>query len=107
MSHPPLSLVLLALVCPLLAAAGARADSIGIWCEGEHIARGATRAEVLMRCGEPVVREVVPNRAEAAPDAKAEPRVEQWTYDVGDGSFLRVLTFRGGRVVSIEDGDRR
>jgi hypothetical protein len=33
--------------------------------------------------------------------------LEEWIYHPGEGSFLYILTFRGGKLIRIETGDRR
>jgi hypothetical protein len=32
--------------------------------------------------------------------------VEKWTYNLGYGKFLRILTFEGDTLVKIEKGDK-
>lgn len=62
---------------------------------GTHLVRsGDTKFEVLRRCGEPELKEIV--------SGADEPRVEQWYYDRGARQFPRVLTFRGLELVRIE-----
>jgi len=31
---------------------------------------------------------------------------ERWTYDFGSGDFMKILTFDGDRLESIEEGDK-
>jgi len=99
---------LAALFALTLATAGAAAaDSLGIYCDGDLIGKGASTAEVLLRCGEPLMRETVGDIRQQTPDGRTRLRVEEWTYDVGEGSFLRILTFHGGTLVEIDIGERR
>jgi len=99
---------LAALLALALATAGAAAaDSLGIYCDGDLIGKGASKAEVLLRCGEPLMRETVGDIRQQTPDGRTRLRVEEWTYDVGEGSFLRILTFHGGTLVEIDTGERR
>ena len=37
---------------------------------------------------------------------RSEQFIEQWTYNLGRGTLLKVLTFKGGILSSIEDGER-
>ncbi len=70
-----------------------RADD-GLRC-GTHLIRtGDTKLEVMEKCGPPGFKETISGADEAL--------VEQWHYRSGSGSFPRVLTFSGGRLVNIE-----
>ncbi|NIN71421.1 MAG: DUF2845 domain-containing protein, partial [Gemmatimonadetes bacterium] len=33
--------------------------------------------------------------------------VEQWTYNFGRGTFLKIVTIEAGKVAVIEDGERQ
>lgn len=73
---------------------------------------GDSQAEILLRYGEPLSKEVVGTENEKyrpAPDTTIERAVpvELWIYDFGPGTFLKLLTFKAGRLVKIEDGVRR
>lgn len=84
------------------AAPVASGDNNSLRCGGALLVRGATRFEVLARCGEPDSR--VPVSGAAGADS---PLSEQWLYDRGSQHFPRVLTFRGTRLVRIEVIDAR
>ncbi len=83
----------------------------GMRCEGALVEAGHTTATVLQRCGEPLARDaegLAPASAAPAPStAPLEVPIEQWVYDRGKGRLLAIVTIRGGRVESIEDGERR
>lgn len=70
---------------------------------------GATQAEILQQYGEPLRRDLVGIvRLESAGGAGIkEEKVERWTYDLGPGRFLKLLTFEGGLLIRVEDGERR
>ncbi len=89
-----------ALWAAALAPPAARA---GMRCEGALIEEGDSMARVLLECGEPLLRQTI------ALDntSTTEGVVEQWTYDLGPGRFLQIVTFEGGQVLSIESGRRR
>jgi len=68
-------------------------------CGNKFVTTGDSKAIVLLRCGEPFFAEVI--------SADDERKVEQWTYRPPQaGSFLRILTFDGGRLVDIKAGGR-
>ena len=92
-------------------------------CGKRVISTGATKAKVLVTCGEPILREVVEERGSAQTDGGIQrfgsrdspfsfsrtftiTTVEQWTYNLGSNQFLRILSFEGGKLVSIELGDK-
>lgn len=63
-------------------------------CGHDAFRIGDRTFDVLTRCGEPVYRDL--RRGQAA--------IEVWTYDFGQGSFVRFLEFEGGRLVRIRTG---
>jgi hypothetical protein len=94
-------------------------------CGTKLIDIGDTKADVLMRCGEPMLKEVLNSestgkfRSESYTQSgentdRGEIRLyneiteidEQWTYNLGWGKFLRLVIFHGGHVDSIIDGPR-
>ncbi len=80
-------------------------------CGKRVISTGATKAKVLVTCGEPILREVVQNlgfgRLEFSFSTDSSiTKVEIWTYNLGENQFLRILTFEGSKLVSIKLGDK-
>jgi hypothetical protein len=95
-------------------------------CGTKLVDTGDTKADVLMRCGEPMLKEVLGseitgNQFRSDSDIKSGENTdrdeirflnettemdEQWTYNPGWGKFLQLVIFRGGRVESIKDGPR-
>ena len=83
---------------------------------GSRISRGDRKVEVLVKCGEPDMRELFGEdristtlgrlkreRIFQRHDLKVE--VEEWTYDFGPLSFLFFIRFENGRVARTESGD--
>jgi hypothetical protein len=63
-------------------------------CDNDVVSTGVRKAVVLLRCGEPFLSKVV--------SGDGDIKVEEWTYKSKNGKGLvRVLTFRGGRLVNI------
>ena len=95
-------------------------------CGTKLVDTGDTKADVLRRCGEPMLKEVLRsantgNRFRSDSDIQSGENTdsdeirflnetteidEQWTYNPGWGKFLQLVIFRGGRVESIKDGPR-
>lgn len=101
-------------------------------CGNKLVSTGDKKAEVLIKCGEPLLRETIAieEKAEYAELALKYPLlykhgllknrdgavigretsisrpIDQWTYHMGQGQFLRILIFNGGELIAIEDGDR-
>jgi hypothetical protein len=79
----------------LAAAPEARADGGSGMCRSGHLALlGERTFQVFRNCGQP---------AWAQQYGSAYRRVEEWVYDPGSGSYLRVLTFVNGVLVRIEE----
>jgi len=83
-------------------------------CGNKIIRVGDFSTRVLRICGDPAYRELLAleeiehtYKSEHYKISKTKVvRVEQWTYDQGRGYFLKLLTFRSGRLSRIENGDR-
>ncbi|HBH35205.1 MAG TPA: hypothetical protein DDW45_02005 [Gammaproteobacteria bacterium] len=95
-------------------------------CGTRLVDTGDTKADVLMRCGEPMLKEVLRsestgNQFRSDSDIQSGQNtdsgeirlynetteiIEQWTYNPGWGKFLKLVIFRGGIVDSIKDGPR-
>lgn len=89
----------------LLGTLPAGADS-SLVCDGYLISVGATKAEVMLRCGEPMLKENIGTTVPPQRTGGLALVIERWTYDQGEGSFFRMLTFHGSDVVAIETGER-
>ena len=70
-------------------------------CGNALVEEGDYKAQVLLKCGEPLLRDrfyegaYFPCRI-----------IEQWTYDLGPQKFLRLLTFEEGQLREIEKIER-
>ena len=88
-------------------------------CEDKLVSRGDTKFEVLSKCGEPTWTEkrtvkrietfyddASPgNQRHRNPGAIVVPvEVEEWTYNLGPGRLIQILTFENGRLVKVENG---
>ena len=63
-------------------------------CGQKLVHIGETKIDVLDKCGEPQLKELV--------SGADERRVEQWVYKRSTRQLTRILTFEGIRLVMIE-----
>lgn len=88
---------------------GRKTKNVTNYSKGQrHIQRGDSKYEVLVKLGQPVFKDSnnVEERIQNE-DGKIEVRqviVETWTYKLGNGSLLRSVVFRNGRVSTIDVG---
>jgi hypothetical protein len=75
-------------------------------CGDEIVSVGDAKSRVQIVCGNPTFKERTGAKGVYAADpetgrrrAKSSRKVEQWTYNCGEGDFIYVLTFEGGRMV--------
>jgi hypothetical protein len=84
------------------------ADSM--YCGSKLISSGDAKAEVLIKCGEPLLKERVGEKTMHKryfdSIVSSTVSIEKWTYDMGYGHFLRILTFEGNTLINIELGDK-
>lgn len=86
----------------LLTVTGAAPVWAQMRCGAALVEEGDYKAQVLLKCGEPLFRERY-YRGDALTACEV---IDQWTYDLGPGQFLRVLTFEEGRLERIEQVSR-
>jgi hypothetical protein len=89
-------------LCVLLATAAPLAVAAGLRCDDDLVSRGMTPVEVFERCGTPEFEQAwtdyrYPGRF---------VRVAEWSYNLGDNRFRRLLTFENGRLTRIETRDK-
>jgi len=74
-----------------------------IRCGHDLVQDGESVAQLLLVCGEPMLRQTIGVRETPA----GEVLVEQWTYSFGPGTLLQIVTIEGGKVAKVEDGARQ
>lgn len=110
---------ILCLFCVVFTGASQADDSFR--CRSRIIQLGDTKAEVLLKCGEPLSRDFLGARTRGYFSEGLEPEggesrgprggyversreIEMWVYDFGPRKFIRILTFRGGILKEIRKG---
>lgn len=75
------------------------------FCDGGVVAQGDSQIDVLKRCGPPTFR-TEPDKVYIDRGGYVrQTTVIQWIYNPGPRQFIRTITFTGGRVTDIEEGD--
>ncbi len=79
-------------------------------CGGKLVTEGNSKISVLKKCGEPNWKDRWGEEIVELPDTDFEHRItrinERWIYNRGPTHFLRIITFRDGKVIAIETGSR-
>ncbi|CAN5468842.1 DUF2845 domain-containing protein [soil metagenome] len=85
-------------------------------CKGDLANIGDSKASVVLKCGEPAMKDnfckqtpVAPGSVVPSTNARAVvpcETVDEWTYNPGSGQFLTLLRFENGTLQSIKYGDR-
>ena len=89
----------------LLLSIPASADAMR--CKNALITEGDTTAEMLLKCGEPMLRgELNRNEENQFGNLVQVKYGERWTYNFGKNEFMRFVTVRNGIVTDIENGPR-
>ena len=83
-------------------------DAFGFTCNNKIVSIGDTKAEVAMKCGEPVWRDAREEELTEKVDDKTRLRtsvtIDEWTYNFGPNAFVRILTFSNGKLTEIREG---
>ena len=91
----PLFLVMSVMMLLILLMA-AQTLARGFRCGTELVSVGDSTWEVLHKCGEPDLKELIKSNG---------VNVEKWTYNCGSLRFIRILTFSGGALRAVKSGD--
>jgi len=78
-------------------------------CDFDSFSLGATMIEVAAQCGQPDLKE---QRLETITQTISTGRrqitvsIDEWTFNLGPSRFIRILTFRNGKLVDISTGEK-
>ncbi|MGL5324696.1 MAG: DUF2845 domain-containing protein [Aeromonas sp.] len=76
-------------------------------CKNALITEGDSTAEMLLKCGEPMLREEITRTDANLYGNLIEVKYgERWTYNFGKNEFMRFVTVRNGIITEIENGPR-
>lgn len=87
------------------------ADAACIRCALDKLAcTGDSRFSLISQCGNPDNSEIVVEDTEGHAGQKSygekQRTVEKMYYNCGDGRFIKIVTVKDGKIISIEDGER-
>jgi hypothetical protein len=105
----PLCLPLLVLAPP--------AEAASLRCGTELASEGATKADVLLKCGQPMMRDTrevkvkVKNRDRSGEDGDETSQsvtvtrvIDLWIYNFGPNRFMQIVEFENGVLVDVRSG---
>ena len=98
------------IVLGLLLFLGARNAHGGMYCGHELITEGMTKLDVLIKCGEPNLKEVVSVNTLGVGQtttslSESTSAVEAWFYNCGEYRFNQTLFFDGSTLLMFKAGD--
>ena len=73
-----------------------RGSARTIRCGTEIVSVGDPTIELLQKCGEPDLKELIKTNGFI---------IEKWTYNCGSKRFMKILTLKGGKVQRVEVAD--
>ena len=91
----------------LLLVATLPVDAGTLRCTSALLTGGDTTAELLIRCGQPMLKEDLTRYEENGFGARMTVKyAERWTYNFGRSEFMQFVTVENGIITEIEDGPR-
>lgn len=77
-------------------------------CSERIVSLGDSAGDVAMKCGKPAWKDVreeeLRETLDDAKERKTFVAIEEWTYNFGPNKFMRIFTFRNGKLVDIRTG---
>lgn len=83
-----------------------QAAAEGLRCNNNIVNTGDSKAAVLQKCGEPILKDSFCKSTTVANDVNECEKIETWTYNPGSGKFMTTLKFAQGTIIGIEYGAR-
>lgn len=78
-------------------------------CGDRIVSIGDSKAEVVLRCGEPASKdgrtEEIIEKSDIDRKHRTRISIEEWTYNFGPDKFIRIYQFKNGKLVDIRTGD--
>lgn len=94
-------------VLPVLFIFGSESIAEAFRCEGGIVDEGYSIGEVLKKCGQPYFKDSRKESRlviEGKDEVMKNVSVDEWLYNFGTQSFIRVLTFESGKLAHIKTG---
>lgn len=95
----------------------ARGDAATLRCGNQLAADGASKSDVLMRCGEPMAKDTRTESVGASTRTQdsdsgtttsqrhvVHKTIEEWTYNFGPSRLMQIAVFDNGVLVDVRSG---
>jgi len=77
-------------------------------CSEQIVSVGDAKSDVIVKCGEPAWKDIrqeeFREKIDAGQTRKTFVTIEEWTYNLGPNRFVRIFTFRNGKLADIRTG---
>lgn len=77
-------------------------------CSEQIVSIGDSKSDVLAKCGDPTWKdarqEEFKERLDSGLMRNVFVTIDEWTYNLGPNRFVRIFTFRNGKLVDIKPG---
>ena len=93
--------LIISLILLLFSVSSGNCKDASLTCGNTFIDTGDSRARVLLKCGQPVHREIIGYIESRENGDFVDYIMEAWTYDTGSGRY-HIILFKGNRVYNIE-----
>lgn len=84
-------------------------NALGFVCNNNVISLGFSKAEVIIKCGDPSwtnsSSQYIIDNAYTPFETRMSIVTEQWIYNLGPNRFVRILGFQNSRLINIDEGD--
>lgn len=85
------------------------AQAASLRCGADLVSDGASKADVLVKCGEPMAKDSRSETEETkqrGADGEFTKRtvhktIEEWTYNFGPNRFMQVVVFENGKLIDV------
>lgn len=82
-------------------------SALGFTCNDKIVSTGDSKAEVVMKCGEPASKdsreEEITEKIDSETTRMTIVTTDEWTYNFGPNALIRILTFRNGKLENIRE----
>lgn len=83
------------------------AEAAVLRCKNSVLTTGDSSANVIAKCGTPLLKEPLTQTALSEDGQLTQVTAgERWTFDMGKGMFMQIVTVQNGVIQKIEDGPR-
>jgi hypothetical protein len=92
-----------------------RGDAASLRCGSDLVSDGASKADVLLKCGEPMLKETRTEyegvkqkhhgtQTDVTTERVVQKTIDEWTYNFGSHRFIQVVVFENGKLVDVRSG---